>query len=99
MRVVAYHVGSACYYLPETDMHYAVALQRRGGTMLRVIVEGVYKLTPEAFAIDDDGLLWRCCRACTERSRSEGSMWEQVWRYEARLVPAFRALGVGRFRY
>jgi hypothetical protein len=46
MRVVAYHVGSACYYLPETDMHYAVALQRRGGTMLRVIVEGVYRLAP-----------------------------------------------------
>jgi len=54
MRVTAYRVGGACYYLPETDMHYAVALQRRGG---------------------------------------------QVWRYEDRLVPAFRALGVGRFTY
>ncbi len=97
MRVVTYRVGSAQYHVPDTDMHYAVALQRRGGTVLRVIAECVYDLTPEAFAIDDAGLLWRSCGACTERRRSDGT-WEQVWRYDARLVPVFLSLGVGRFR-
>ncbi len=29
-RVVEYRVGEARHYLPDTDMHYAVALQRRG---------------------------------------------------------------------
>ena len=58
MRVVAYRVGSARYYLPDTDMHYAVALQRRGDTVLRVIIQGAYDLSPEAFAIDEEGPLW-----------------------------------------
>ena len=91
MRVVEYRVGEARYYVPDTDMHYAVALHRRGGEVLRVNVQSVYDLSPGAFAIEDAGVLWKLC--------DDRRTWEQVWRYDARLVSAFRALGVGRFTY
>ena len=91
MRVVEYRVGEARYYVPDTDMHYAVALQRRGGEVLRVNVQSAYDLLPGAFAIEDTGVLWKRC--------DDGRTWEQVWHYDARLVSAFRALDVSRFTY
>ena len=72
-------------------MHYAVALHRRGGAVLRVIAGSAYDLSPGAFAIEDVGVLWKLC--------DDGAAWEQVWRYDARVVSAFRALGVGRLTY
>ena len=56
--------------MPDTDMHYAVALHRRGGAVLRVNVQSGYDLSPGAFAIEDAGVLWKRC--------DDGSAWEQV---------------------